>query len=64
MEALADVVVQQLRESIINYTGPNNYIADSTKEMRESRGSESDDPLIESGTLLNGVKAKINGRDV
>ena len=64
MEALAEIVVTQLKDSIINYTGPNNYIADSTKEMRESRGSSSDDPLIESGTLVDSVKAKVNGREV
>jgi hypothetical protein len=64
MEALADIVVAQLRESIINYTGPNNYITDATKEMRDSRGSSSSDPLVESGTLVDGVKAKVNGREV
>lgn len=62
MEQLADLVCDQLRESIIAFSSPP--LKESTLEVREKRGISGEDPLIESGTLLESVKAKVNGRDV
>lgn len=56
MEALGNIVVKQLQESIENFGGG---VEKSTLDMREWRGSSSKDPLVESGTLLDSVKFKI-----
>lgn len=62
MAQLSDVLTDQLKESILTFSGAP--LQDSTLDMREWRGVDGDDPLIESGTLLESVKAKVNGRDV
>jgi len=56
LENLGDILVRQLRDSIKNFGGE---IEPSTLDMRERRGSSSNDPLIESGNMLEAVTFRI-----
>lgn len=55
-DMVGNILVRQLRESIINFGGT---IRESTKDMRDYRGVSGDDPLIESGTLLDSVEFQV-----
>lgn len=55
-DLVGDILVKQLRESILNFGGS---IQQSTKDMRDYRGFSGDDPLIESGILLDSVEFQV-----
>lgn len=56
LDIVGDILVKQLRESILNFGGS---IKDSTIDMRDYRGYSGEDPLIESGKLLDSVEYQI-----
>ena len=56
MEQLGELACKQLRESILNFGG---QLEQSTLDVREYRGVSSDDPLIESGEMLDAVTFEV-----
>lgn len=61
MEKLAELVKSQLKDSVDNFVGKGP--SEATIAMRESRGSDSKEALIETGKLSESISAKINGSD-
>lgn len=57
-ERLAVDLKRAVKDEIRNKTSPR--LAKSTIDARRRRGNSSDKPLIDTGTLLNSIDAKVN----